>query len=404
MKIIAQIPAWMLLCLCVLSPTTESMYTASLPSISNYFKISGNSVQITSTLYFLGFACGILSLGRLSDIYGRRPMVLLGLFIYIIASTTSIFSRNIEMLMVARFVQAFGASVGSVIGQAMARDSYQGTELSYVYASLGIWLAFIPSFGSSVAGYIIEYFDWHYVFIFFCVSVSLLLVIYYQVLPETNPHINFSQTSKYFEVFKVVTKDKIIWLYAFVIGAFNGITYGFFIEAPFIFISTIGLSPSSYGKLAFLLCFANICGGLLGGYLIKRKHVYDKKVMFLGLSISLFGCIMLVISAQIIRYNQVSKDISIIMIFMPMMLHMIGNNLLIPITLRYALEDYAKVTGTAGSVFGSLYYILIAAVTYIVSKLHGKTIDNIAYLFLILSLGCAVSLHLINNANKSKVV
>lgn len=135
-KIIARIPAWMLLCLSILSPTTETIYTSGLPSLTKYFGIDGGITQIKSTLYFLGFALGILSLGRLSDIYGRKPIALLGLFIYVISSIISIFAVNIEMLMIARVVQAFGVSVGSVIGQAMARDSYQGSELSYVYASL----------------------------------------------------------------------------------------------------------------------------------------------------------------------------------------------------------------------------------------------------------------------------
>ncbi len=57
------------------------------------------------------------------------------------------------MPMIARSVQAFGVSVGSVIGRAMARDSYQGLELSYVYASLSPWLLFTPSLGSSIGGY-----------------------------------------------------------------------------------------------------------------------------------------------------------------------------------------------------------------------------------------------------------
>ena len=105
-----------------------------------------------------------------------EPIALLGLFIYVVSSIISIFAVNIEMLMIARFVQAFGVSVGSVIGQAMARDSYQGSELSYVYASLYLpWLLFIPSLGSSIGGYIIEYSSWHYVFVFF----SLTGTIYY---------------------------------------------------------------------------------------------------------------------------------------------------------------------------------------------------------------------------------
>ena len=153
----------------------RQFYTSGLPSLTKYFGIDGGITQITSTLYFLGFfALGILSLGRLSDIYGRRPIALLGLFIYVVSSIISIFAVNIEMLMIARFVQAFGVSVGSVIGQAMARDSYQGSELSYVYASLSPWLLFIPSLGSSIGGYIIEYSSWHYVFVFFSLTGTIL--------------------------------------------------------------------------------------------------------------------------------------------------------------------------------------------------------------------------------------
>ncbi|MFY9590080.1 Bcr/CflA family efflux MFS transporter [Rickettsia endosymbiont of Halotydeus destructor] len=405
MKIIAKIPPWMLLYLFVLSPTSETMYTAGLPSLSAFFNISGSTAQITSTLYFLGFAFGILSLGRLSDIYGRRPIVLLGLLIYIISSITSTLAVNIEMLMIARFAQAFGASVGSVIGQAMARDSYQGSELSYIYASLSVWLAFIPSLGSSVGGYIVEYSDWRYVFIFSSSMVTILLILYCKILPETNPYMDISQTSKYFKVFKIVVKDKILWLYAFIIGAFNGMTYGFFIEAPFIFIENMGLSPSFYGKLAFLLCLANIFGGLLGGYLIKKRQVDDKKIMILGLGFSLFGCTMLITAAFLLSNNQINNNFAIAIIFIPIMLHMIGHNLLIPMTLRYALEDYAKVTGTAGSIFGSLYYILVALITFIVSKLHSETINNFALLFLCLSIGCTLSFYLIRvlDNNKKKI-
>lgn len=97
-----------------------------------------------------------------------------------------------------------------------------------------------------------------------------LPVLYYKVLPAINSYIDFSQSSKYFEVLQGIIKDKILWLYAFIIGAFNGIYYGFFIEAPCILIDTMKVSPSFYGKLAFLLSFAAIFGGFLGGYLIKK--------------------------------------------------------------------------------------------------------------------------------------
>ena len=71
MKIIGKIPLWILLCLFALSHTTETMYSAGLPTISSHFNVDGNIAQLSSSVYFVGFAFGILSLGRVSDIFGR---------------------------------------------------------------------------------------------------------------------------------------------------------------------------------------------------------------------------------------------------------------------------------------------------------------------------------------------
>ena len=78
---------------------------------------------------------------------------------------------------------------------------------------------------------------------FLVLIVLILLVLYDKVLPEINSYIAFSQSSKYFEVLQVIIKDSILWLYAFIIGAFNSIYYGFFIEAPFIFIGKMKVVP-----------------------------------------------------------------------------------------------------------------------------------------------------------------
>lgn len=104
--------------------------------------------------------------------------------------------------------------------------------------------------------------------------------------------------------------------------------------------------------------------------------------MGLGFIFSLCGCILFAVNAFILEVMSTSHNLAIAMIFAPMMIHMVGHNLLIPMTLRYALEGYAKVTGTVGSIFGAIYYVVIAAVTYLVSKIHG-TISNFASFYCI---------------------
>jgi hypothetical protein len=116
--------------------------------------------------------------------------------------------------------------------------------------------------------------------------------------------------------------------------------------------------------------------------------------MVAGLVLSFVGCSILVIAPYIFFDNN-NKILAVGIIFVPMMLHLLGHSLLIPMTLRYALEDYAKVTGAAGSIFGSLYYLLIALITVVVSKLHGGTITKFTLLFLFLSTASSVAFYFI---------
>lgn len=393
MKIIGKVSIRLLLCLFALSLTTETTCSAALPAIAKHFNIKGGIAQTLSSIYFLGFALGIFSLGRVSDVFGRRPVVLAGIILYIISSIISIFVDNIEALMVMRFLQAFGASVGSVIAQAMARDSYQGHRLSYVYSSLAMGLAFLPSLGSLAGGYIVEYFGWRYVFVFLSSSSLLILLVCLKYLPETNGYIGSARNNKYLRILKIVVMDKIVLLYALIIGSFNGIMFGFYLEAPFIFINKLGISPSIYGKLAIMLSLANLTGSIINRKL-NKIYVDTKKIMISGLILSLLGCTILVISSFLFMEHYHQK-LLVPIIFIPMIMQMIGHSLLIPMILRYALEDYSRVSGTAGSIFGSLYYSIVAIISFIISTLHGETITNFTLLFFFLSMISSISFYLI---------
>ena len=176
MKVIGKVPPILLYCLISLSTLTETVYSAALPEIARQLNTDGSIAQSSTSAYYVGFALGIFTLGRISDIYGRKPVVIFGISFYIIATFLISKSTNIEMFILFRFTQAYGASVGSVIAQAMARDSYKGWELSYIYASVSTIMAFVPSIGSALGGYIIEYFEqWQYIFDFLILLSTILL-------------------------------------------------------------------------------------------------------------------------------------------------------------------------------------------------------------------------------------
>ena len=401
MKIIGQIPKILLYCLISLSTLTETIYSAALPEIAKQLNTVASIAQLSTTAYYIGFAVGVFTLGRVSDIYGRRPVILFGISFYIIATFLISLSTNIEFFIIMRIFQAYGASVGSVIAQSMARDSYKGWELSYIYASVSIIMSIVPSVGSAIGGYIIEYSqEWQYIFRFLILLAGTLLVIYIKFLPETNANIGSSRSYKFHGVLKTALKDRILLSYAFMMGSYNGICFGFYIQAPFIFIDGLKMLPSDYGKLFLILSVANVSGGLLCQYLI-RKFVNIFKIKILGLIISSIGCIFLLLSAMLINEDSSVTFVSI-MIFLPMSIHLMGHALIVPMLLRNALEDYQKVKGAAGSIFGFLYYVITAIISFMISNFYSNTINNYAYLFAMLLAACIIIFYMTLKWKSSK--
>ncbi len=389
MKVIGQIKPILLYFLISLSTLTETIYSAALPEIAEKLNTEGGIAQLSTTAYYIGFSIGIFTLGRVSDIYGRRPVVLFGISFYIISTFLISLSTNIEFFIMMRVFQAYGASVGSVIAQSMARDSYKGWELSYLYASVSMIMSVVPSIGSAIGGYIVEYYGhWQYVFRFLILLAGILLLIYIKFLPETNPNIGAGRNNRFYYVLRTALKDKLLLSFAFMVGAYNGVCFGFYIQVPFIFIDGLEMPPSDYGKLFLILSVANLAGGLLCKYLIK-KYVNIYKIKAIGLCFSSVGCIGLLIGAYLIDSNS-SLTFAAIMVFVPMAIHLMGHALVVPMLLRNALENYTKVTGAAGSIFGSLYYMITASVSFLISTFHSDTINNYAYLYAMLLLACIV--------------
>lgn len=384
MKIIGRIPPILLYSLISLSTMTETICSIALPEIAERFGTNGGVAQLSTTAYFIGFAIGILTLGRISDIYGRKPIVMFGLVIYGCVSFAITFCDNIENFIILRFFQAYGASIGSVIAQAMARDSYKGWELSYIYASVAMVMAVVPTTGSVIGGYIIQYYDWQTSFYFLTVIAVSLLLVHLTFLPETNPNIGTARLNRFFSVIKVALSDKVLLSYAFMVGSFNGICFGFYIQAPFIFIDKLKMNPSDYGNLFLILTSANLIGGLGSRYLIKRFYSTFKIKLF-GMFFSILGAMLLMLGSLILNeYSTINYYI--LGVFIPMLIHLVGHSLVVPMLLRHALEDYHKVTGTAGSIFGSLYYFVTAGIILLISSFHSRDIQNFAKLFFILML------------------
>jgi len=114
----------LLTALVALGPLSTDLYLPSLPSLARYFAVGVDDIQLTLSVFLVGLATAQLVYGPLSDRFGRRPVLLVGLAIYVVASIVCMLAPSVPVLVVARFVQAVGACVGPVLGRAVVRDVY----------------------------------------------------------------------------------------------------------------------------------------------------------------------------------------------------------------------------------------------------------------------------------------
>ncbi len=361
---------------------SETIYTPSLPDLAHSLGISSQWAELTLSIYFIGFALGVAGWGIVADYRGRRPALLMGLFFYCVGSAGCYQAGEIGTLLAWRFLQAFGASAGSVVTQTMIRDLYSGAERGKIFSAIGGALAFSPAIGPVIGGWVDQFAGWRGNFVVL-VTMGIGLFIYcYRQLPETKNEAVLSLAS-FKQVAKQFMGDRRLYGYVTLIGCCNGIMFSYYAEAPFIFIEYMQYTPGQYGLVGLIIAGSNIVASYLSHRLNHRLirpesliHMGCLIIMIASLGLSVWGYWELFVHSPVMHLTVFMGCISLLFF---------GIGFLVPNALSQALIDYQKAMGTAGALFGLLYYLLIAAITFFMSYLHNGSIAAMPLYFLGLS-------------------
>jgi len=369
----ALLPAlWLIVLIVGLPQLSETVYTPSLPDIAHALHAEESMVEYTLTIYLFGFAIGTLFWGKLSDHFGRKPCVLAGLFIFILGCIGCYFSSTIEMLMISRFIQAFGGSIGSVLGQAICRDSFHGPSLGKAYASIGSGLAIFPAIGPVIGGVIAQHFGWASIFLSLVLFAIILTLLVAKLLPETH-QVDNRQSVSILEISSSLLKNKKVIGFGLIVSACNGISFSYFAEGSFYLIKILGLTPSEYGLSFIAIAAATMMGGILS----KKLHNHHTAKTIMG-----YGLVIILASASIFSVFTVihtnilplSTNLMIGITILSQMSIMFGICMATSNALALALVDYKWCIGTASSLFGFFYYCLISLFTLGMGALHNDTL------------------------------
>jgi len=358
---------------------SETIYSPSLPDISDALNASNSSVQLTLSIYFIGFAFGVFCWGWISDLSGRRPAMLAGLIFYGIGSFMCFYAETITFLLVSRFIQAFGAATGSIITQTILRESVSGSKRNAMFAQISAVIAFTPAVGPLIGGWVDQALGFRAVF-FVLVVMSILLFIYtYFRLPETTDKSTRRRIAIFPVVKRIISSPRVL-VFGLLIGGINGVLFSYYAEAPFIFIDHFKLSPGLYGFLGIIVALASIIGAMISKRLVNNYQ--PEKVIHLGIFVMTVGALLLLIVSTLPLPNIVS----IIGILVTMFITLLGSGIALPNCLSLALVNFQDVIGTAGAIFSLGYYLLVSLITSGMSFLHNGSLITMPLYFFILTI------------------
>ncbi|XVN43560.1 MAG: multidrug effflux MFS transporter [Candidatus Rickettsia vulgarisii] len=355
-----------IICLVGLPQISETIYAPALPSITKSLNTNSHLVRWSLSIYFVGFALGVGIWGKLSDHIGRKPVILIGLSLYILTSILCGISTNIVYLLISRFFQAVGISVGSVITQAIMRDCFSGIERNKIFSLVGMSIALAPAIGPLLGGYLTQSFSWSANFI--CLTIMGVSLFLYTLinLSETLPMkrnnilqeaIVINTNYSFVSLTKNMLSDKHIIASSILVGGFNGILFSYYSESPYIFIELFKLKPSHYGMLGIFMA-TGVCFGSFLSYKINHK-INTLKLIKVACYLNLF--VMTIFSSLVfLDIIKAPSILSIMLIMMFMMLFYICFGVGIPNILSKALVHYNDNIGTASSIFGILYYFWVS--------------------------------------------
>ena len=373
-------PFWLILITIGLSLFSETMYIPSLPEIATSLGVEDGIVGHTITIYIIGLSIGTVLWGWFSDNYGRKPIMLLGFSIYIFGCIVCAQSKSIHMLMLGRFIQGLGSSVGNVVGQAIIRDSFHGHRLRTIYSYISTAISVFPVTGPIAGGFIVQYMGWQESFwLLLGIGVVVCLFIV-KLMPETNHdiinHFTTKNNRKKTSILKVLArmlKDSNVTVFALFVGFCMSIPFSYYAEGPFCLIEIIGLSPSQYGMTFIITTAAFFLGTFVARYLQKIEWAL-KDVIGLGVALVFGGMSLLCASTLLAIYLDMPKIIILIAILTCMSCSAFGNSLIISNSFTIALSKYRDVNGTASALFAFSYNVVIALATFGIGLAHNGTL------------------------------
>lgn len=363
---------------------STDLYLPSLPAIAAQFEVGAGAVQLTLSVFLAGFAVSQLVYGPLSDRFGRRPVLLGGLTLYVLASLACAVADSLALLILARFCQAVGACAGVVLGRAIVRDLHEPAQAAKVLSHVAAAMALAPALGPIVGGYVEAWFGWRANFLLLVGFGGLTWLACIALLPETNNRKNPEATriGRSWAIYRELAGHPLYRGYVLVCAfAYSGI-FAFISGSAFVLIEVLGLPPERYG-----LCFAAVVAGYMIGAFASGRLTLRlglERLVAAGALVALLGGL-LAAGLTLVAAPSVWGLIG------PVFLYLIGAGLMLPNAMAGAMGPFPERAGAASALLGFVQMLFAAGLGILVGQLHDDSGRSMTFAIAAVGLGAALT-------------
>jgi DHA1 family bicyclomycin/chloramphenicol resistance-like MFS transporter len=263
---------------CSLGQVASTIYVPSVPAIADALETSVSGVQLTFVAYLAAFAVSMLVLGPLSDRYGRRRTMILGISLSALGSIACVASPTIDFLICARILQGIGLSGGMVVGRATIRDLYGADGAARIIAGLSIVLTLVQAFAPIPGGYLQAWIGWRANFAAVAILAFAALALVSRYVPESSPREGPPSRSETTALvagtmlagYRSLLKTRRFVAYALTAAGAHAGSHIFAAGAPAVLIIGSGIAPQDYGYYASLPPMGFLVGSFLSNRLAQR--------------------------------------------------------------------------------------------------------------------------------------
>lgn len=332
----------------------QTLYSPALADLAGRFALPPGAASQAMSLYLFGFAAGVALWGWLADRIGRRPALLGGLAVFALAACGGLLASTFGQVLLAQALAALGAAAASVVTQTVLRDHLQGPALAQAFSWIGMALALSPAIGLALGTLLVATHGYAGVQAGLLLIALLLMLGCTSGLHESRPA-NVGHTPL-LSLLRQLLCDRWIWSQALLVMAFNVAMYSWYALGPFVF-ERLHWPLAWFGASGALLALGSALGAWGNGRLLRAGACATTRIQ-LAAGLVLAGGLL-----AVLLHDRPALVVAMVPV-------VTGFGLAIPNVLGQALRGYPHCLGSAGALFGLLYYLLIGVAMAVVGALQ----------------------------------